>query len=107
LVVPITSVTLNDGDSVLFSFDVKVLTAVASIPANNRSFRFALFNSEGTTTTSDDLGYVGRVDSGVAAAGMASLDLSGAFAGTSGIFGVSGSASHKSTTNTSATLDDN
>ncbi|MGN6366801.1 MAG: PEP-CTERM sorting domain-containing protein [Phycisphaerae bacterium] len=105
LVVPITSVTLADGDSVQLSFDVKMVTAAGSIPSADRSFRFALFNSKGTTSTSDDIGYIGRADTGTSA--TTTFDLSGNNPGTSGIFSVSGSAKHTSTSNTASVLNDN
>ncbi|MGN6366800.1 MAG: PEP-CTERM sorting domain-containing protein [Phycisphaerae bacterium] len=106
LVIPISSVTLADGDSLTLSFDLRGVTDPAAITAGDRQFRFAISNSKGTSATTDDMGYIGRMDVGTPA--VTTFDLSGPRAGTAGIFVVSGSAKHTNSPQfTDTVLDDN
>jgi hypothetical protein len=73
--------TLNDGDTLTFSADTRLL---GTVPSSDRRFRLGLYNSNGTqvtadtgttVTTDDDNGYTTRNDVGTDSGNSTTMDI--------------------------------
>jgi len=77
-----SSVTLNDGDSIVLRFDMRV---VSNSVTTDRLFRFGLYTDNSTFTSGDrsstdtsyldDVGYMARVDVGADASNSTTMDI--------------------------------
>jgi len=77
------TVALNDGDSIVFRFDMRLVSTDTTV---DRNFRFGLYNASGNdyspgdkgstdTTYLNDVGYMGRVDGGPDASNSTTMDI--------------------------------
>jgi hypothetical protein len=79
---PGASVSLNDGDSIVLKFDMRV---VSNSVVTDRLFRFGLYTDNSTFTSGDrsstdtsyldDVGYMGRVDVGAETSNSTTMDV--------------------------------